>query len=463
MKFNYFSFKQVNSEKYLLTNEMGFYEFLSKENFENVIGERFDDIDLETVARLRDKYFIYDQDADVFVENASYKYRDNKNYLFAATCLHIFVLTNTCNMNCVYCQAQDTRQTNKGMMDRETAKRAVDIALQSPSRELTFEFQGGEPLTNFETLKYIVEYTEAQKGDKIVHYSVVSNTLLITDEIIDFFKQNNVSLSTSLDGDEDIHNSNRPKANGEGTYRFVERNIRYMQSKNLGIGAIQTTTRKSLAKPKAIVDAYRNLDLHYLFIRPLTPLGYANENWSDVGYTAEEFIKFYRACLREIIQANKEGYRMAEGHASIFLRKMLDHVSDNYMELRSPCGAGVGQIVYYYDGKVYTCDEARMLSEMGMPDFCIGTVEKTYDELVDSRVCKVTCQSSVIECIPQCCDCVYHPYCGVCPVVNYALESNLYSREANGYRCKIYKGMLDILFEYLENDKEATEIFSKWL
>ena len=121
MKFNYFSFKQVNSEKYLLTNELGFYEFLSKENFENVIGERFDDIDLETITRLKDKFFIYDQDADVFVENASYKYRDNKNYLFAATCLHIFVLTNTCNMNCVFCQAQDTRQTNKGLMDMESS------------------------------------------------------------------------------------------------------------------------------------------------------------------------------------------------------------------------------------------------------------------------------------------------------------------------------------------------------
>ena len=188
MKYNYFSFKKFKNEKYLLTNEQGYYDFISKHDFELLIGEKFDEIDSETVLRLRDKLFIFDQDADVFIENAAYKYRDNKNYLLAATCLHIFVLTNACNMNCVYCQAQDTRQKNKGGMDKETAKKAVDIAFQSPNRELTFEFQGGEPLANFETLKYIVEYAEEKKGDRFVHYSVVSNTLLITDEIIEFFK-----------------------------------------------------------------------------------------------------------------------------------------------------------------------------------------------------------------------------------------------------------------------------------
>ena len=37
-------------------------------------------------------------------------------YLFEATCLHIFVMTNACNMCCVYCQAQDSEQLYKGMI-----------------------------------------------------------------------------------------------------------------------------------------------------------------------------------------------------------------------------------------------------------------------------------------------------------------------------------------------------------
>ena len=30
--------------------------------------------------------------------------------------------------------------------------------------------------------------------------------------------------------------------------------------------------------------------MHTIFIRPLTPLGCADENWSQIGYTPEEFI-----------------------------------------------------------------------------------------------------------------------------------------------------------------------------
>lgn len=60
----------------------------------------------------------------------------------------------------IYCQATANLGNNsKKIMSKETAERAVDIAMQSPSQSLTFEFEGGEPLMNFETLKHIVKYS----------------------------------------------------------------------------------------------------------------------------------------------------------------------------------------------------------------------------------------------------------------------------------------------------------------
>ncbi len=463
MKINYFNFKKFKDE-YLLTNEQGNYYFLNPDDFKNLVKSNFELLSELTIGDLKRYLFVYDEDEDVFIEKAALPYRDNKRYVFESTCLHIFVMTNTCNMCCVYCQAQDSEQLCKGLMDINTAEKAVEIALQAPGNTVTFEFQGGEPLLNFEVIKYIVEYTEAHKNDKNVMYTVVTNTMLLTDEMIAFFKKYDFAVSTSLDGNKDIHNVNRPQNAGGGTHDIVCNNIRKLQKCMVGVGAIQTTTRKSLENPQAIVDAYREMDLHYMFIRPLTPLGYAKEHWEEIGYTADEFLKFYKSVLEATIQCNREGYKIAEGHASIFLRKIIGHVSDNYMELRSPCGAGIGQVAYYYDGKIYTCDEGRMLAEMGIPDFQLGSVDQaSYDELMESRVCKVTCQASVLEGIPQCCDCVYHPYCGVCPVINYAMEQNIYSRQVNGYRCKIYKGILDILFEYLKEDKKVLEIFKTWL
>lgn len=462
MKINYFNFKEFENE-YLLTNEMGFYCFVDVQEFHSLVKEDFSKLREEKLIELKEKMFLYNENDDVFIERVKEFYRNNKMYLFESTCLHIFVMTNACNMCCVYCQAQDSEQRIKGIMNKETALKAVEVALQSPNRYLTFEFQGGEPLTNFEVIKEIVEYTELRKNDKEISYTIVTNTLLLTEEMMDFFKKYRFAVSTSLDGGEKLHNANRPRILGGGTYRDVVENIKKMQEKGIGVGAIQTTTRDSLVCADDIVETYRNCDLHYLFLRPLTPLGYAKEHWEEIGYTSDEFLLFYKKALDKIIQYNVEGYKIKEGHASIFLRKIICQESDNYMELRSPCGAGVGEMAYYYDGKVYTCDEGRMLFEMGLSDFCLGDVSMTYDEMMESDVCKVTCQSSVLEGLPQCCDCVYHPYCGVCPVVNYAMENNIYSREANGYKCRIYKGIIDILFGYIHNDNQALEIFKTWV
>ena len=60
-------------------------------------------------------------------------------------------------------------------------------------------------------------------------------------------------------------------------------------------------------------------------------------------------------------------------------------------------------------------------------------------------------------------ECVYHPYCGVCPVINLALEKNIYSRQANSYRCRIYKGMLDTIFGLIYNNEKALEVFETWI
>lgn len=463
MKNNYFNFKQWK-DKMLLTNEQGRYILLGKRDFLNLVNKRYDLLSKEILQTLKDRFFIYDIDEDVFIEKVANAYRDNKQYLFSATSLHIFVMTNACNMCCVYCQAQDSAQEKKGKMQEMTAKAAVDIALQSPNEYLTFEFQGGEPLLNFETIKYIVEYSEQNKNHKQIQYSLVTNTLLLNEEMIQFFKKYDVSISTSLDGCKEVHNSNRPKIDGDGTYDYVSRNIKWLQSNDIQVGAIETTTKISLKNTEKIIETYHNLGLNHLFIRPLTPLGYAKEHWAEIGYEPEEFLKFYKQCILILLEHNRNGIRMSEGHARIFLKKILTGYSENYMELRSPCGAGIGQMAYYYDGNIYTCDEGRMVAEMGDQMFCLGNVNySTYDDLMENRVCKVTCQASVLESLPGCCDCVYHPYCGVCPVISYASDNSIYTRESNVYRCKIYKGILDILFEILLEEPGAEDILKAWI
>ena len=89
---------------------MGFYIFLSNENFFHLVKEEFDKIEADVMNILQEKMFLFEGEREVFIEKAMIVYRENKKYIFSGTSLHIFVLTNSCNMCCVYCQAQDSGQ-----------------------------------------------------------------------------------------------------------------------------------------------------------------------------------------------------------------------------------------------------------------------------------------------------------------------------------------------------------------
>ena len=462
--FNYFNFKRFH-DKYLITNDFGRYMFVEPDQFKALILNDADCVNnSEFLERLEKNLFVYDSDERSFAEKTPFDMFQSKNHLFRSTQLHIFVVTTKCNHQCVYCQAQNGVTVPNGFMSKEVARKAVDIALQSPADVLDFEFQGGEPLMNFDTIRFIVEYAE-QNSDKEIKFSIVSNLSLLTDEIIEYVKEHNISISTSLDGKRDVHDVNRPFRNGNGSFDMAVKQIKRLQNACIDVGAIETTTKHSLGHAKDIVDIYNELGLHNIFIRPLTPLGTASKNWDDIGYTAEEFLSFYKGALDCIIEKDLNGSCIVENHARIFLTKIMCGFAQNYMELRSPCGATIGQIAYYFDGNIFTCDEGRMLFEMGDDSFCVGNVNTSnYQSIIDTKVCKLVAQSSILESAPSCSDCVYQPYCGTCPVVNYAIHKTVHEVEPNEYKCRIYAGMLDILFDYLyKNDEQIEEVFRRWL
>lgn len=461
MRINHFNFKEFHN-KILITNDLGRYMFLEKEDFRKLVGKTID-LDSCVGKELINNKMVYQESNLLFSKQNEFLLRESKSQIVTATALHIFVVTTACNLNCKYCQANNGTKVPNCFMTLETAEKAVEIALQSPERNLSFEFQGGEPLMNFSVIKHIVEYSEEHNTNHNIAYSIVSNLTLLTDEILDFFAEHNVSISTSLDGNESLHNYNRPLKSGAGSFEYVAKKINQIKEKVLSVGAIQTTTKASLPYAKEIVDTYVELGFNSIFIRHLTQLGKAQKNWGEIGYSAEQYLDFYRGALDYIIELNKENVEIIEQHAAILLKRMNGTIT-NYMELRSPCGAGIGQLAYFADGRVFTCDEGRMLAEMGNDAFLLGDVRNdTYCSIINNRVCKAACASSILETIPSCCDCVYQPYCGVCPVVNYSIGDDLMEKEPRSYRCKVYSGMLDYLFKsYLDGDAEIINVLNSW-
>jgi len=460
----FFRFKELNG-KYLLTNEVGDFIFLSKEDFKKFIEGRLDKRS-RIYFELANKNFIYNRlNKSELIE----RYRWRNFFLWQGPTLHIIVVTLMCNSNCIYCQSSaKPLSAQKYNMNKSTAKKVVDTIFESPSDAITIEFQGGEPLVNWDCVKFIINYAKKKNKTfkKDLRIALVSNFSLLSQKKLDFLSKHGINLCTSLDGLESLHNKNRPMANPKvNSYRNVVRWIKIIKKKyknKLSLSALVTISNFSLSYPREIIDEYIKWGFNNIHLRPLSNLGLSKYAKEKIGYTATEFIQFYTTALDYLIDLNLKGKtKMFERTARIFLSKILNdsHSYENYLDLRSPCGAGIGQIAYNYNGKVYTCDEARMLDS---DVFLVGDLKRhEYRDLINSPAITACCFSSCLESL-FCDYCAYKPYCGVCPVCNYEDSTNIFSQIPLTRRCQINKAILDYLFIKLKAS-ETKKIFEVWV
>lgn len=384
--------------------------------------------------------------------------------------LHILVLTSKCNHSCVYCRAAPASPGAGGTMSAAVARRALDTAFSSPSPETAVEFQGGEAMLNWKVLKESVLYAKklARRGGRDLKLSVVTNLSLMDEEKFSFLTGEGVSVCTSLDGPAPMHDANRRWAGGSSHAAAVRWLKRFLAASARGGGpdslpsALMTTTRVSLSDPEGIVEEYRSLGLGGIFLRPLSPIGYAAAAWPEIGYGPEEFLSFYRRALARVIELNLAGERFVERNAALAARKMLRGEDPDYLDLRSPCGAAIGQLAYDWDGGVYTCDEGRMVASCGDGAFRLGDAGETCAALMSRPAAKVCVLASCLEGQPYCSRCVYKPFCGVCPVHNYCVQGSPSGDMVSSDWCAIQKGMLRTVFGLL-GKRRTRGVLESWL
>jgi uncharacterized protein len=428
--------------------------------------------DAPVYQNLKAKHFLADTSAETPVRLLAAKLRTKYSFLAGFTQLHIFVVTLRCDHSCHYCQvSRVTGEKSKYDMTPAMADAALALVFRSPAPRQKIEFQGGEPLMNFGLIRYVVErateINSLRPGDeqKALEFVITTNLSAIDDEMLAFAAEHNVFFSTSLDGPSSIHNANRPRPGNdahERTIRGIER-VREALGHD-AVAAIMTTTRLSLEHPEQIVDEYVAHGFSHIFLRPISPYGFAVRTAHRTGYSRTVFLDFYHRALAHIVELNRSGTHLVEVYAQIILTKMLTPFTTGYVDLQSPAGAGIGAVVYNYDGDVYASDEARMLAEMGDKKFRLGTLgSSTYEEIFGGPVLRDLVMSSINEGMPGCADCAVQPFCGADPVENYATQGDIVGHRPTSDFCTRNMGIILHLFRlYHGKDPYPRRLFHAW-
>lgn len=447
-----FRFHRFNSNSVVAVSASGDFAFLDQSELHNLVHSP-ETLPLNRIAELQSKFFLTSTTrSNSTARLLTSRIRAKREMIFSGPSLHIIVPTLICAHSCRYCQVSRTLDSTGYSMSNAQIDAACDTIFESPSRTLTVEFQGGDPLLRFDLVKRAIERISTQNtGEGRRIRFVVATTLHQLDEqMCGFLREHRVVLSTSLDGPSWLHNKNRPLQ----TKDAYERTIRGLDMARRCIGndsvsALMTTTKESLQYPEAIVDEYVANGFEEIVVRPLSAHGFARKNAKQMSYSLSEYARFYERAFDRVLWWGRNGKAITEGTARIILNKILSPFDMGYADLQCPTGAGLAVLVYNYDGYVYPSDEARMLAETGVDSLRLGRIGTSLRELLSAPTMEQLMEASLPGQIPGCVDCAFSPYCGPDPIDSIRQFGSMTASVLWTDHCRRHKWLFDFMFKRL--------------
>ena len=190
------------------------------------------------------------------------------NGLFSPTHA-VLLLTNRCQMRCIYCYASGGELPFEEL-SLATAKKAIDIvydnalAQDQPTFSLSFH-GGGEPIMAWDLIKACTAY--AREKDLPVRTSLTSNGVW-TDEQCKWIIKNIHGISLSMDGHPAVQNHNRPLANGAPSSPILEKTIHQLALNQKDYGIRMTAIPPWSDLPKSVDYLLKNTHCKGIQVEP---------------------------------------------------------------------------------------------------------------------------------------------------------------------------------------------------
>lgn len=370
------------------------------------------------------------------------------------------IVTHRCNLACRYCFVHQ----NPSDMPLQVAIDSIDfLANNNPNlKEHRIFFFGGEPLLRFHDLMVpVMEYAIRKYPDRKFHFSMTTNSVLMTDEVIEAIKKYNIGVLTSIDGGPETQDYNRPFHNGKGSSEIVEKHVKAY------LAAGRSSTFRSTVIPATCHHLFDN----YLYA---SSLGYKSmffitdayqDGWDDKAKTtlyqqmkkiADHYIDYYKTNNKTLLHINNiERYFRTVYYDLQNRAKGI--MPTNYIT-ESKCGYGQNaNVAIGTNGDLYGCQEL-VTNEGKRNEFWIGNIytgieEERRQALLDLFWSKE--KSGDMKCE----ECPARSICnGGCSSANHALTG--YLNTCTPSHCNYYRQSYTIA-EYIVQALETNEAFMK--
>lgn len=411
-----------------------------------------------------------------YAEQIFRRYRFENNSI--SSCRNItFVVTENCNARCTYCY--ECHKSNK-YMTFDTAKKIVDLVfkmsqtdeskfINTKTKAVILDFIGGEPLLNIDVIEKTCDYFW-HKALELNHpwadtfrISMISNGINYFDEQVQRFikkYQSRLSFGITVDGDKEMHDACRIKADGSGTW----------EQANAAQMHFHKTYRRNLNTKVTIAPS--NLPLFDKTVKYFIENGYT-EIYANPVFEEEwtvEQAKLYYEKLKTIADYIVENNLQEQIYFSVFEPHSFRPIPEE--EQHPYCGGTGDMCAFGTDGTAYPCLRYMELSLNGsQPEIRIGSADRgiyqTEEEKAILRdMASVTRRSSNDN---ECYNCPIASGCGNCSAWCYQ-KYGTYNKKDKGIcwmhraRClanKYYFNLIGEKFDLLLPADIAEQIVGK--
>ncbi|MBQ7689395.1 MAG: radical SAM protein [Clostridia bacterium] len=378
---------------------------------------------MREVESLRHEQFLSDNRIRDFRHPALNVLKESLEHRVSQICLQV---TQACNLTCAYCPyanyTEDKIQRNHAnrYMSFETAKKALDFYLEhSDDRQNSaISFYGGEPLLAFDLIRQVVEYVNERFVGKDILFSMTTNGTMLSDEIIEFFAEHKFALMFSIDGPAKIHDINRKRIDGTGSFSVAFESLKKTIARYEKIGEINRISVNTVMNPQNEID-----DVLTLYEDPVFQKGINGqidpadmlylENGLEGSETFDQKLSYlyflgrldYLQLVREIHMPKSFPDRV------LSQEKQYEDLKNGQSSLPDvgspggPCIPGVRKLFVTVDGDFFPCEKVNELAE----DLKIGNIETGFDLEKAASILNVSAITP-----EQCRDCWAQMQCGIC-------------------------------------------------
>lgn len=309
-----------------------------------------------------------------------------------------------CNFRCKYCFGEfgNKYQSTVRSFEQHSLYNMLDFFFKKAfpnARQYRLDFvSGGEPLLGFQIIRDAILYIEEyqQISHKKVSVWLCTNGSLLTDKIVSFFNEHNISIGISIDGRKEKNDKVRVDADGLGTHDRIYQGISLVRSRTnkrmKNLWGLCTATNENCNFVDIMQHmrelGFLNIQIRLIRSREAYDLDTIKKEYSKLSvFLLEQFSNGELSYLKMILNDNDQ-------YGKVLKRILLNHF------LVRRCYAGMNKIAICPDGSVYPCD-----SFVGIKEYCMGNIHNARLEL--NRYQNIT-----IDDISQCRNCLLKYLCG---------------------------------------------------